>query len=68
MWPAQWGGSCNKELRGASLPPMTNRIAIALLVLIVAFFLADHFVLHLGAALFLARQLALFVEYLAFWR
>jgi hypothetical protein len=47
---------------------MTNRIAIALLVLIVAFFLADHFVLHLGAALFLARQLALFVEYLAFWR
>jgi hypothetical protein len=47
---------------------MTNRIAIALLVMVVAFFLADHFFLHLGAAFFLARQFALFVEYLAFWR
>ena len=47
---------------------MTNRIAIALLVLILAFFLADHFVLHIGAAFFLAQQFTLFVEYLAFWR
>jgi hypothetical protein len=47
---------------------MTNRIAIALLLMVAAFFLADHFFLHLGAAFFLARQFALFVEYLAFWR
>ncbi len=68
MWPARWGGSCNKEPRGALPPPMTNRIAIALVLMVAAFFLADHFFLHLGAALFLARQFAELVEYLAFWR
>ncbi len=47
---------------------MTNRIAIALLMMVVAFLVADQLVLHLGAGLFLARQFALFVEYLAFWR
>lgn len=46
---------------------MTNRIAIAIALLIAAFFLADLLFLHLGAALFLARQFADFVEYLAFW-
>ena len=47
---------------------MTNRIAVALVLMVAAFFLADHFLLHLGAALFLARQFVQFVEYLAFWR
>ena len=47
---------------------MTNRIAIALVLLVAAFFLADHFLLHLDAGLFLARQFLLLVEYLAFWR
>ncbi len=47
---------------------MTNRIAIALLLIVTAFFLADYFLLHLGAGFFLARQFALLVEYLAFWR
>ena len=47
---------------------MTNRIALAIVLLIAAFFVADALVLHLGAALFLARQFADFVAYLAFWR
>lgn len=47
---------------------MTNRIALAIVLLIAAFFVADALVLHLGTALFLARQFADFVEYLAFWR
>ncbi|MEZ5731324.1 MAG: hypothetical protein R3D97_03250 [Paracoccaceae bacterium] len=47
---------------------MTNRIAIALAILIAAFFVADHYWLHLDAALFLARRLLDFIEYLAFWR
>ena len=68
MWPVRWGGSCNKELRGVPPPPMTNRIALAIVLLIAAFFVADALVLHLGAALFLTRQFADFVEYLAFWR
>ncbi len=68
MWPVRWGGSCNKERLGSPSPPMTNRIAVALVLIVAAFFIADHFLLHLGAALFLARQFAQFVEYLAFWR
>ena len=47
---------------------MTNRIAIAIILMIAAFFLIDALFLHLGAALFLARQFANLVEYLAFWR
>ena len=69
MWPARWGGSCNKEPRGAiAPPPMTNRIAFALLALILAFFLADYFWLNLGAPVFLGRKFLDFIEYLAFWR
>ncbi|MBC7314726.1 MAG: hypothetical protein H5U11_19705 [Rhizobium sp.] len=47
---------------------MTNRIALTLVALIAAFFLIDHFWLDLGAPVFLARQFADFVEFLAFWR
>lgn len=47
---------------------MTNRIAIALVAMLLTFFLIDALVLHLGAGLFLARQFASLVEYLAFWR
>lgn len=49
-------------------PPMTNRIAFALLALILAFFLADYFWLNLGAPLFLGRKFIDFIEYIAFWR
>jgi len=43
------------------------RIVIGL-ALIAGFFLLDHFVLHLDAALFLARKGLLALDYLAFWR
>lgn len=68
MWPLRWGGSCNKELRGPPPPPMTNRIALALVALIAVFLVADAVWLHLGAPIFLARKFADFVEWLAFWR
>ncbi len=47
---------------------MTNPIALALLALIAAFFLADHLWLNLDAPVFLGRKFIEFVEYLAFWR
>lgn len=47
---------------------MTNTIAVWIVVLIAGFFLLDHFVLHLDAALFLARKGLLGLDYLAFWR
>jgi hypothetical protein len=47
---------------------MTNRIAIAIVLMIAAFFLIDALFLRLGAGLFLARQFAGLIEYLAFWR
>ncbi len=69
MWPVRWGGSCNKEPRGAlAPPPMTNRIAFVLLALIVAFFVVDYLWLGLGAPVFLGRKFIEFIEFLAFWR
>tara|TARA_R110001599_G_scaffold261250_1_gene461631 strand:- start:77 stop:220 length:144 start_codon:yes stop_codon:yes gene_type:complete len=47
---------------------MTNKIAIWLLGLIVAFFVLDRFVLGIGAGLFLLRELVALIEYLAIWR
>lgn len=47
---------------------MTNKIAIALALLIIGLFLADHFVLHLDLPLFLAKQFADLIEWLSFWR
>jgi hypothetical protein len=48
--------------------PMTNQIAIALLLLFAAFLVADHFWLQLDVPMFLARELDRFIEYLSFWR
>ena len=48
--------------------PMTNRIAIALVLIIAAFFVADHFWLHLDAGAFLARKLLDLIDWVAFWR
>lgn len=47
---------------------MTNRIALALALLIIGLLLADHFVFHWGAPLFLAKQFATLIEWLSFWR
>ncbi len=47
---------------------MTNALAIGIFVAIAGFFLLDHFVLHLGAPLFLARKGMDLIEWLAFWR
>jgi len=47
---------------------MTNRIAFWLFVLILGFFLLDHFVLGLDADVFLARKLIELLNYLAIWR
>lgn len=47
---------------------MTNSIAIALLLLIVAFFALDGLVLHQDFALRLARSFVEFIEWVSFWR
>ena len=47
---------------------MTNALAIGIGIVIAGFFLLDHFVLHLGAPLFLARKGMDLIEWLAFWR
>ncbi len=52
----------------AKTAAMTNTLAIWIVAFIAGFFLLDHFVLHLGAPLFLARKGMDLLEYLAFWR
>lgn len=47
---------------------MTNRIAAALALLLLAFLAADQLWFGGGVPLLAARKLADFVEYLAFWR
>jgi hypothetical protein len=47
---------------------MTNTLAFWIIACIFGFFLLDHFILHLGAPLFLARKGLDLIEYLAFWR
>ncbi|MFQ6548277.1 hypothetical protein AADZ90_009985 [Aestuariibius sp. 2305UL40-4] len=47
---------------------MTNRIAIWLLLLIAGFFVLDHYVLQLDAAVYLGRRALDLIEWLAFWR
>ena len=47
---------------------MTNSIAIGILLALVAFFALDAYVLHLDAALFLARKGLALIDWLAFWR
>lgn len=47
---------------------MTNKIAIALALVIATFFAIDALFWGGHAPLFLARQLSDLVEYLSFWR
>ncbi len=47
---------------------MTNALAITLGVLIVGFFILDHYVIEGEMALFLGRRSLGLIEYLAFWR
>lgn len=47
---------------------MTNTLAIWIVALVAGFFLLDHFVLQLGAPLFLAHKGMDLIEYVAFWR
>ena len=47
---------------------MTNTLTIWIVALIAGFFLVDHYILQLGAPLFLARKGMDLIDYLAFWR
>ena len=47
---------------------MTNVIAAIVALMIIALFVVDHFWLHLGLPLFVARQFAMLIEYVSFWR
>jgi len=47
---------------------LTNRLAVILGLLVIGFFLLDHFVLGMGAPLFLARKVGELTDWLAFWR
>ena len=47
---------------------MTTRFAFILILLIAGFFALDYYVLHLDAALFLARKGFELINYMAFWR
>ena len=49
-------------------PPVTNRLALILGILVLGFFALDHWVLHLGAPLFLARKFTNLTDWMAFWR
>ncbi len=47
---------------------MTNRIALALGLFIIGFFVLDHFALHMGAGLLMARKFMALIDWVAFWR
>tara|TARA_B110000503_G_scaffold119091_1_gene180608 strand:- start:851 stop:994 length:144 start_codon:yes stop_codon:yes gene_type:complete len=47
---------------------MTNIISIWLVVLIIAFFVLDHYVFEMNAFFFLIREFMKLIEYVAFWR
>ncbi|MEJ6478692.1 MAG: hypothetical protein QNL92_08425 [Octadecabacter sp.] len=47
---------------------MTNIISIWLVVLIIAFFVLDHYVFEMNAFVFLIREFMKLIEYVAFWR
>lgn len=47
---------------------MTNQIALALAVVILALFIADWQMYELSNSLFLARKFADLLEWVAFWR
>jgi hypothetical protein len=48
--------------------PMTNSLAIGIILFLIGFFALDYFVLGLDAPLFLARKGIDLIQYLAFWR
>jgi len=47
---------------------MTTRLAFILALLIAAFFVLDHFVLHWNAGVFLGKEMLDLINYIAFWR
>ncbi|KPU84583.1 glyceraldehyde-3-phosphate dehydrogenase [Marinosulfonomonas sp. PRT-SC04] len=47
---------------------MTNKLAIIFGLIIIAIFVADHFLLHWGLPVMLGKKLALLTEYIAIWR
>lgn len=47
---------------------MTNKIALVLALLIIAFFVADYFLFGGGTPVFLGKKIVDLSEYLAFWR
>ena len=47
--------------------PMTNGLAISLLILIVGGLAFDHYMLDSSIALFLSRQFVLLIDWMKFW-
>lgn len=47
---------------------MTDRIALALAILIVAGLGVDHFAFHSEGLIFVGRKLTGFIDFLQFWR
>jgi len=47
---------------------MTTRLAFILLLLIAAFFVLDHYVLQMNAAVFLGKKAIELMNYMAIWR
>lgn len=48
-------------------PTVTNKLALILGLMIAAFLLLDHFVLHLDAPFFLFKKLGELTTWMAFW-
>jgi hypothetical protein len=50
------------------LSGMTTRIAIVLMLCIIAFFVLDHYVFQMDAAVFVGTKGIQLLNYVAFWR
>ena len=47
---------------------MTTKLSLIIVALIAAFFVLDHYVLHLNAFVFLAKKMIELMNYIAIWR
>ena len=68
MWPASWGGSCNRGRTSRRGDELTDRIALWLAAVLILLIGADFLITGGATLLFLARKFLDLMDWVAFWR
>lgn len=68
MLPSPWAGCCNAAGRGIGPGRVTNRLAVILVVLILAALAGDLLLGEGEISWFLARRFVDLIEWASFWR